>query len=218
MQLLDRFLDPSSVSLKICGVTRRNEAEELAALGVDAVGFNFWPHSKRYLPVAGAAWLKDLSGELLRIGVFVNQPLDFAIGLYQDGFIDGIQLHGDEPQAAVEALQKARIPCIRALGVKAKADLADAVNFKVSALLLDTHAPGIYGGTGEVFDWNLAREFMDQHPTLPVILAGGITPGNAAEAARIVRPAALDVASGAELSPGLKDFQKVSALLSALKH
>jgi len=217
MPLLDSFLDPSFVSLKICGVTRLNEAEELAAVGVDALGFNFWPQSKRYLAVEDAAWLKDLSGKILRVGVFVNQPLDFSISLYQDGLIDVIQLHGDETHAAAEILRQREIPFIKALGVKAKADLAEAAKFKASALLLDTHAPSIYGGTGEVFDWNVAREFMDEHPALAVILAGGITPGNAAHAARTVRPAALDVASGAEISPGLKDFQKVAAFLAALK-
>lgn len=217
MQLLGRFLDPSFVSLKICGVTCRSEAEKLAALGVDALGFNFWPHSKRYLAVADAAWLKDLSGEFLRIGVFVNQPMDFAIGLHQQGYIDVIQLHGDETQSAAEQLREAGIPFIKALGVKAREDLATSVNFKANAMLLDAHAPGTYGGTGEVFDWAVAREFMDGHPTIPVILVGGITPENAAHASRAVRPAALDVASGAEISPGIKDFKKVGALLTALK-
>ncbi len=216
MQLLHRFLDPSFVSLKICGVTCRTEAEQLATLGVDALGFNFWPHSKRYLAMEDAAWLKDLADQILRVGVFVNQPLELSISLYQDGLIDVVQLHGNETHATAEILRQHEIPFIKALGVNDKADLAGATKFEAAALLLDTHAPGIYGGTGEVFDWSIAREFMDEHPALAVILAGGITPENAAAAARIVRPAALDVASGAEISPGIKDFQKVAAFLTAL--
>jgi len=217
MPLLHRFLDPSFVSLKICGVTRLNEAQELASLGVDALGFNFWPHSKRYLPEAEAAWLKDLRGEILRVGVFVNQPVDFSIRLYQEGLIDAVQLHGDETPLTASALRAAEIPFIKALGIKSKADLAHAVDFKASAILLDTHAPGVYGGTGEVFDWNVAKDFASENPSLPVILAGGIIPENAALAAASIQPAALDVASGAEISPGIKDFQKVAAFLTALK-
>lgn len=217
MPLLHRFLDPSFVSLKICGVTRKNEAQELVALGVDALGFNFWPHSKRYLPEVEAAWLKELQGEILRVGVFVNQPIDFAIRLYQEGLIDAVQLHGDETPLTASILLEEEIPFIKALGVKAKSDLAKAVDFEASAILLDTHAPGVYGGTGEVFDWNVAMDFVSENPSLPVILAGGITPENAALAAASVRPAALDVASGAEISPGVKDFKKVAGFLSALK-
>ena len=151
------------------------------------------------------------------MGVFVNQPVDFAIRLYQEGLIDAVQLHGDETPQTASALRAAEIPFIKALGIRSKADLAHAVDFKASAILLDTHAPGVYGGTGEVFDWNVAKDFASENPSLPVILAGGIIPENAALAAASIQPAALDVASGAEISPGIKDFQKVAAFLTALK-
>jgi phosphoribosylanthranilate isomerase len=109
------------------------------------------------------------------------------------------------------------VPFFKAIGVKTRDDLARAADFHAKAILLDAHAPGVYGGTGETFDWNAALDFKTGHPEIPIILAGGITPENAALAAGTVRPAAIDVASGAEVSPGIKDFDKVSALLAALK-
>ena len=216
MTFLERFLDPSAVSLKICGITRQSDAAQLSALGVHALGVNFWPASKRYLPPADAAWLLDCAGKILRVGVFVNAPVELPLQLVRDGLLDLIQLHGDETPGDAAAYRAANIPFIKAIGVKTRADLHHATEYGAAAILLDAHAPGIYGGTGEVFDWNVARQFREQHPALPLILAGGIVPDNAALAARRVRPAALDVASGAELSPGIKDFTKVQALLAAL--
>ncbi|MCX6877060.1 MAG: phosphoribosylanthranilate isomerase [Verrucomicrobia bacterium] len=216
MTLLERFLDPSSVSLKICGITRQSDAEQLIVLGVHALGLNFWPMSKRYLPPANAAWLHSLAGRILRVGVFVNAPAELPLQLIRDGLLDLIQLHGDEAPTDAAHFHATHIPIIKAFGVKSRADLAHATEYGAAAILLDAHAPGSYGGTGGVFDWNVAREFRAQHPQLPMILAGGIVPDNAALAARRVRPAALDVASGAELSPGIKDFAKVQALLEAV--
>lgn len=216
--LLKHFLDPTLVSLKICGVTSPGDAERLAELQVPALGANFWPQSKRYLSPEDASFLKDLSGKILRVGVFVNSAPDLPIRLFEEGLIDLVQLHGDEKPADTAPFVTARIPFIKAIGVKTLSDLEQAAEFGASAILLDAHAPGIYGGTGEVFDWNVADTFRRQHPDLPIILAGGITPDNAAEAAAKVRPAALDIASGAEVSPGVKDFDKVAHLLSVLSH
>jgi len=214
---LERFLDTDHVSLKICGVTTRGDAQRLVDLGVEALGANFWPQSKRYLSPADASFLKDLAGKILRVGVFVNEPAELPIRLFNDGLIDVVQLHGDEKPADAAPYVAAGIPFIKAIGVKTLSDLSLAAQFGAAAILLDAHAPGVYGGTGEAFDWNVANDFKKQHPALPIILAGGILPGNAALAAATVAPAALDVASGAELSPGVKDFAKVSQLLSALQ-
>ena len=205
------------MSLKICGITRLSDATQLGALGVHALGFNFWPASKRYLAPADATWLLDLAGSILRVGVFVNAPAELPLRLMRGGLLDVVQLHGDESPADAEAYRAANIPFIKAIGVKTRAELDGATAYGAVAILLDAHAPGVYGGTGEVFDWTVARRFRDQHPGLPLILAGGIVPDNAALAARHVRPAALDVASGAELAPGIKDFAKVQALLAALR-
>ena len=217
MPLLEQFLNPDHVSLKICGVTTRADAERLVDHQVSALGANFWPLSKRYLAPADAAFLRGLAGKILRVGVFVNQPADLPIRLFNDGLIDLVQLHGDEVPEDTLPFLEAGIPFIKAIGVKTRADLDRADGFGARAILLDAHAPGVYGGTGEVFDWNVATAFKEAHPGLPVILAGGIVPDNAALAAATVKPAALDVASGAEISPGVKDFDKVAALLAALR-
>jgi phosphoribosylanthranilate isomerase len=216
MLLLDRFLDPSTVSLKICGVTTQADADTLVALGVDALGVNFWPCSKRFLSQEGASWLFDLAGKILRVGVFVNESVELPLRLVREGYLDVVQLHGDETPAYAAAFRNAGIPFIKAIGVKTRADLARATDYGASAILLDAHAPGIYGGTGEVFDWEVASDFRRLHPQLPIILAGGIVPENAGLAAMSVKPTALDIASGAEISPGIKDFKKIAAFLTAL--
>lgn len=216
MSLLSRFLEPSSVALKICGVTTRSDAEQLVELGVDALGVNFWPPSKRHLAPENATWLGGLAGRILRVGVFANQPSDLPLRLMREGLLDVVQLHGDELPEDTLIYQENNVPFFKGIGVKTSADLKRAEDFGASAILLDAHAPGVYGGTGETFDWNAALDFKSQHPSIPLILAGGIVPQNAALAATTVRPAALDVASGAELAPGIKDFVKVSALLAAL--
>lgn len=216
MPALERFLDSTTVSLKICGVTTSGDAERLATLGVDALGVNFWPRSKRHLDPAHAGWLAPLAGRILRVGVFVNQSPELPLRLAREGLLDCVQLHGDESPADCRVYQDAGLPYIKAIGVGTVADLDRAPEFHASAILLDAHAPGIYGGTGDTFDWNAAIHFKTIHPQIPIILAGGIVPENAARAAATVRPASLDVASGAEISPGVKDFAKVTALLAAL--
>jgi phosphoribosylanthranilate isomerase len=216
MPLLERFLDPTTVSLKICGVTTRADAEKLVTMEVDALGVNFWPKSKRYLAAGDALWLRELDGQILRVGVFVNEPPELPLRLVREGYIDVVQLHGDETPEDAAAFRGEEVPFIKAIGVKTLADLDRATDYGAAAVLLDAHAPGVYGGTGEVFDWEVASDFRRRHPLLPVILAGGIVPGNAGLAAMSVQPAALDIASGAEISPGIKDFEKVAAFLTAL--
>ncbi len=214
--MLDRFLDPSRPSLKICGVTRPDDADGLAELGIDALGINFWPSSKRYVEPDNAAWLAPLAGRILRVGVFVNSPPDLPLRLVSDGLLDLIQLHGDESPSDAAPFLDAGVPFIKAIGAMSQTDLAQAADFNAAAILLDAHAPGIYGGTGTTADWALAADFRTAHPGIPLILAGGITPDNAAAALAAVQPAALDIASGAESSPGIKDFAKVEAILTAL--
>jgi phosphoribosylanthranilate isomerase len=205
----------NETSLKICGVTIRSEAEKLAEMGVHAVGFNFWPSSKRYLDPRANSWMKELAGGILRVGVFVNESSDLPFRLYEEGMIDVVQLHGNEPPECVCGFRKAGIPVVKALGVKDHSDLEAAEAYGADAILLDAHAPQSFGGTGETFDWSLAVGFKSRFSTIPMILAGGITADNATEAIAVVRPTALDVASGAECSPGRKDFGKVAALLAA---
>jgi phosphoribosylanthranilate isomerase len=215
--LLESFLDPTTVSLKICGVRTSDDANQLAEMGVDALGVNFWPKSKRYLAPEEAGWLRNLADKILRVGVFVNVDPELPLQLVRDGYLDAVQLHGDEAPENATPFHEANIPFIKAIGVKTLADLKRATDYGAAAILLDAHAPGIYGGTGEVFDWEVASDFRRIHPQLPILLAGGIVPENAGLAAMSVLPAALDIASGAEISPGVKDFQKVAAFLTALR-
>lgn len=216
MSQLESFLDHQSVSLKVCGVTNAADAEKLVELGVDAIGVNFWPGSPRHVVSTEAKWLAALEDRILRVGVFVNAPAELQISLVREGLLDLVQLHGDETPADAAALREAGIPFIKAIGVKTHTDLERVEDFHAAAVLLDAHAPGVYGGTGETFDWNTALDFKSKHPQLPLILAGGIKAENAARAAEMLHPSALDVASGAESSPGVKDFDKVRGLLRAL--
>jgi phosphoribosylanthranilate isomerase len=135
--------------------------------------------------------------------------------LFADGLIDVAQFHGDETPGYCAAMTAVGLPFIKALPALPAA-LADAHHFGAQAILIDTPAPGTYGGTGEAFDWSIAAEFIRSHPQIPVILAGGITAGNAAQAVAAVRPAAIDVASGAESSPGHKDLLKVCQIRDSL--
>ncbi|MCH7226513.1 phosphoribosylanthranilate isomerase [Haloferula sp. A504] len=211
------FLDPSTPSLKICGVTTPGDAHRLAELGVHALGANFWPRSKRYLDPALGGFLRDLAGSILRVGVFVNAGTGLPVSLFKEGLIDVVQLHGDEPESDIPLIQRHGIPVIRALAVDENGSLPNVQEFGAEGVLLDAHAPGVYGGTGETIDWDAAGDFVKEHPKLPVILAGGITPENAEEALQTVRPAAIDIASGAESAPGIKDFAKVEQLMAAVR-
>jgi len=199
-------------SLKICGVTTKEDALSLVEMGVDALGFNFWPKSKRYCsPDAVEKIAPPLSGKILRVGVFVNNARDLAQELFQKDLIDVIQLHGDESIDEVEHFLSLNIPVIRALSaLNLPQNPLPQSNF---ALLIDTPAGQDYGGTGKTFDWSLAQDFSLSHPETPIILAGGITPENAERALLETHPIALDVASGAEISPGIKDLKKVRSLM-----
>lgn len=216
--LMASFFSRDRCSLKICGVTTAADAQGLIDCGVAALGVNFWPLSKRFIaPDEAAPWLQAAAGKILRVGVFVNAATDYMRELHQAGWIDVVQLHGDESPEEMRVLLDEGIPCIKAMGIRDRGDVAGLAEYgQATALLLDTAAPGVYGGTGATFDWSLAVEAKRLFPEMPILLAGGITPGNASAAIATVSPAAIDIASGAESAPGVKDFAKVQALLSAM--
>ncbi len=213
--MLDDFFSPAP-SLKICGVTSLEDATQLVELGVPALGINFWPSSKRYCsPDDAWNFALEVKGRILRVGVFVNNARPLAAELFHAEVIDVVQLHGDESMEEVHFFLNQGIPVIRAVSAEALPE--DPLPENNFALLIDTPAGKDYGGTGKTFDWSIAQTFREQNPALPVLLAGGLNPENAADAQKQVAPSALDIASGAERSPGVKDFAKISALMEALK-
>lgn len=206
----------NSPGLKICGITTLDDVMALSAMGIEALGANFFPKSKRFLTDGLAAEiLPPVAGQIERVGVFVNEPIADILRRLDAGWIDVAQLHGEESAADVAQIKAAGFPVVKAVAGTEEA-LANALDYEADALLIDTPAGAEYGGTGRVFDWSLAAVFVRENPNLPVFLAGGITPDNAAEALNCVNPAMLDVASGAEISPGRKDFDKVAALQRAV--
>ena len=143
----------------------------------------------------------------------VNATLAEISAVLESGLIDLAQLHGDETPEFAQTLADRGLPFIKALGVKDAESLADLRDFPTDLILLDAYCPGEYGGGGEVFDWKLARQVVDENPDKQILLAGGLGPDNVADAVAAVRPAAVDVASGVELSPGRKDALKVGRLV-----
>lgn len=200
--------------LKICGVTNPAGAKMLVDEGVFAIGANFYEKSKRFIPEENRGpILAPIAGQILRVGVFVNADESEIVNLFSDGLIDVAQLHGDETPEDVQMLKDLKIPVIKALPAD---DLSNARTYGADAILIDTPAGKDYGGTGKTFDWSLATRFCAENPGTQIILAGGITPQNAQQAAKQVPACALDVASGAEDSPGIKSQLKVQALQKAL--
>lgn len=192
------------------------DAQALVAEKVPALGINFWPPSKRYCsPDDAWNFAHEVKGQILRVGVFVNNARPLAEELYRADAIDIVQLHGDESWEDVTYFLDQGIPTIRAVSAAALPEhTLPTENF---ALLIDTPAGKDYGGTGKTFDWSIAEKFVSTHPGLPILLAGGIVPENASLAQQQVRPAALDVASGAECAPGKKEMEKVRALQKAIR-
>jgi phosphoribosylanthranilate isomerase len=209
--------DRARVKAKICGITNAADAQEIVSLGADAIGINFWPKSKRYVAVSDAVeWLVELAGEITRVGVFVNATEDELEKAFSEGCLDALQLHGDESPAFVDELLAQGMPVFKALGGKDVGVLAEvrAYSGYSDAILLDAYAPTEYGGTGETMDWALGRMVVDAEPTRRVVLAGGLVPENVAAAIAQVGPFAVDVASGVESGPGIKDLAKVRDFLA----
>ncbi|MEE8422955.1 MAG: phosphoribosylanthranilate isomerase [Thermodesulfobacteriota bacterium] len=200
------------VKVKICGITNEKDALLACNAGADALGFVFYERSSRYIdPVQAGSIIKKLPPFITTVGVFVNQ--DYAYVKHVGGVagIDLFQLHGDEtPEFCLRFGNSA----IKAFSVKDHATITGLSEFKVSAYLLDTFQEGIAGGTGKVFNWNLAGEAKKFGR---IILAGGLSPENVKEAVRKVQPYAVDVSSGVESEPGKKDEEKVRAFIHKAK-
>ncbi len=200
-----------SVRVKICGITRLEDALLAARLGADALGFNFWPGSKRFVaPDAARAIVDRLPPFVTPVGVFVNQPPAEVLATAARAGMALVQLHGDEPPEGVNALP---VPVIKAFRVADRGSLAALDRYRVRAFLLDAPSTG-FGGSGVTFDWDLAREAAER---ATVLLAGGLRPENVQDAVRAVRPYGVDVASGVESSPGVKDPEKLARFIGRAK-
>ena len=199
--------------IKICGITRLEDALVASSLGVDAVGFVFYNKSPRYIePQKAAAIIRQLPPFVSAVGLFVNPTQSFIAEVLQAVPLGVIQLHGDETPDFCDA-QRRRV--MKALPISNPDDLKYASRFNCP-LLLDAKAPaGVYGGTGQAFDWSLLQGFEHNYP---LTLAGGLHVGNVA-AAMSIRPwFALDVSSGLESSPGIKDAAKMRAFVTAVNN
>ncbi len=211
-------IEPGPTRVKICGITTGAQAEAIINLGVDALGINFWPKSKRYIALEDALpWLLEIAETVPRVAVTVNATDDELKAIHESGGIDWIQLHGDESPDRVRSLTQQGLPVFKAMGVKDRAMLESAAGYDSPTLLLDAYAPAEYGGSGEKMDWTLGAEAVNNWRDRQIILAGGLKPQNVADAIRQVRPAGVDVASGVETSPGVKDLDAVKAFIEAAR-
>jgi phosphoribosylanthranilate isomerase len=210
----------STPKVKICGMTRLEDAELAASLGAWAIGMIFYRHSPRRCPPAQAQLITaTLRRRVELCGVFVNAPLQRIVKTAEDLGLSMIQLHGDEgPSFCGEVARRTGAKVIKAVQVTAVGELRDSERFHTDYHLLDARSEdpvrrSLRGGTGETFDWSLLGS---RHSQVPLILSGGLHPGNVAEAIAIAKPLAVDVASGVERSPGHKDPELLRAFLDAV--
>jgi len=201
------------VRIKVCGLTKVEDALEAVKAGADALGFVFYPPSPRAIkPDQAARILQQLPPFVTTVGLFVNPEASWVEKILKQVPLDLLQFHGDEPEAFCQTFSR---PYIKALRMKPGFHPEQAVVDWPSArgFLLDTYTPGVPGGTGEVFDWQ--RFPTSESPSW--ILAGGLTPDNVAEAIQITRPYAVDVSGGVESSRGIKCPTKIHAFIKAAR-
>lgn len=200
--------------VKICGVTRLEDACLAVELGASALGFNFYAPSPRYTePRSVRAIIRQLPPFVTAVGVFADETASERIAAaVRESGVSAIQLHGPRFPSVDGALES--YPLIRAVAVTESFRPEDMSSLKADAFLLDAFDPALRGGTGKAFDWKLARQAKKYGP---VILAGGLTPANVRQAIVEVRPFAVDVASGVELAPGIKDPAKLRAFFAEVE-
>lgn len=211
--------------VKLCGVRDAEAARSLAALRPDAIGLNFYAQSKRYVATGIATDIcKSLPRQILGVGVFVNATVNEILQIVGTTGLAAVQLHGDEPASLVAELRAAQpeLGILRAWRVDegGLSSLADHLHecgrltALPDAILVDAKVVGTYGGSGQTAPWELLRDYDRSWP--PLILAGGLTPENVAEAVATVHPFGVDTAGGVESSPGVKDPARAAAFIAAL--
>jgi len=202
------------VRIKICGITNIEDALLAAALGAQALGFIFHPQSpRRVAPEAAREIIRQLPPLILSVGVFVDEEAATVQDLAARLGLDWVQLHGAESPEYCRSLGRRVLKGFR-IRDEDSLKVLQAYRGAVQAFLLDTYKPGQTGGTGETFDWHLARQARQYGP---VVLAGGLTPENVARAIEIAQPQAVDVASGVEAASGKKDPEKLKAFFAEVK-
>jgi len=194
--------------LKVCGITSLGDALHAVEHGATAIGFVFWPRSPRCISADDAADIvAELPEDVTTVGVFVNESVDGIRSIVAKTRITAVQLHGDEPPDYAYAIGH---PILRSATVQNAADVSGAWPASTT-LLVDAADPVRRGGTGQTVDWSRAAPLARLRP---IVLAGGLTPDNVAEAVATVRPYGVDVSSGVEASPGVKDHDKVAQFLA----
>jgi phosphoribosylanthranilate isomerase len=202
--------------IKFCGITSLEDAERAASAGAWAIGLIFWPRSPRRCEQGAAVEIAAALKRRVEVaGVFVNATLDYVTESADAVGLTMLQLHGDEgPAYCGEAARRTGCKVIKAVRVRSGADVQALSSFHTDYHLLDSYTAGVPGGTGETFAWEIARSHRGR---IPMILSGGLNPDNVAGAIEAVRPFAVDVASGTEASPGVKDPDKLEAFAAAVR-
>jgi phosphoribosylanthranilate isomerase len=216
------FSNPSGddlpVRIKICGITNPADAEVAIDAGADALGFNFFPGSKRYIDLKQhAEWIAKLPADVCKVAVLVNPTLNEAIHIANIGFINALQLHGSESPDFCRLLAERGIHFAKAIPVKDEQLFVDVPDFFTDTVLLDSSTEHGFGGSGQTLPWNVGRRFVEDHPGLNVVLAGGLTPENVAAAIKQVKPFGVDVTSGVEYRAGRKDSNRLRAFIAAAR-
>ena len=204
------------IKVKICGITNGDDAQVAVAAGADALGFVMYRKSPRWVePSVARSIIAGLPPFVLPVGVFVNEDVAAVRTLMDECGFALAQLHGDETAAYCQQLGR---PVLKALRVKDRGSFLALAEYQgrasVRGFLIDAFSDHAYGGTGHTVDWTLAAEAAR---SVPILLAGGLTPENVAEAVRLVRPYGVDVSSGVEERPGKKDQEKVKAFIGAAR-
>lgn len=203
-----------TTAVKICGITRADDALAAARFGAHALGFVFFTKSPRHITSERAAEIaRKLPPFVTTVGLFVNPDADEVERVLDQVPLDLLQFHGEETPAFCERFE---VPYVKAARIRPGLDLLQYAQLYGAArgLLLDAFVEGAHGGTGTAFDWNL----IPRELPLPVILSGGLSPANVADAIRRVRPWAVDVSSGVEASPGIKDARKMAAFFQGVRN
>jgi phosphoribosylanthranilate isomerase len=202
--------------VKICGITNLDDALAAVDAGADALGFNFYARSPRYISPANAREITNhLSRSVLKVGVFVNEGLQSVSRILTEAGLSAVQLHGDESPDYCRELNS--IFVIKAFGATHNLDFT---SYKVDAIMLDTKDDLLRGGTGRVFDWSIAQRAnrsSANNSKTKLFLAGGLSPENVAEAIAKVKPYAVDACSSLEVTPGKKNHDRVRAFVNAVR-